>query len=377
MKIKLILLIPLFILMTGCWDYHELNKIAIVTGISIDKDGDTLEVSILISNAKKSSSINSDESSTITYVGYGNNMTDAFKNIASICPKKLYLGHLSAVIISDELAYDGVNIVTDYLLRESEIVKSFYLILSKDSSAKDVLNSLSPLEAFPTQTIYKKITTSSEAQGFSLAVSFNDFISNMIKIGKNAILPSVTIVKDDENKVLKIDKIGIFKNDKLIGYASEKASRGISILENSVNQLSTTVSCDNGNLSFNVNSLKSTKKVKDDNLIINISGASYLKEVNCKLDLNDINVIKKIESSIEKDLKDAILKAIEETKDYQSDIFGFGNMLYKSNNNYFKRIKNRWNNEIYPNLNTKVDVDIKLISNGSIKKTIEEVIDER
>ena len=39
-KIKfIILLLPIFLL-TGCWNYNELNNLALITGISIDKEND-------------------------------------------------------------------------------------------------------------------------------------------------------------------------------------------------------------------------------------------------------------------------------------------------------------------------------------------------
>ena len=48
---KKLLIIPLILLLTGCWNYYELNNLAICTGIAIDKIEDKYEVTYLISNA--------------------------------------------------------------------------------------------------------------------------------------------------------------------------------------------------------------------------------------------------------------------------------------------------------------------------------------
>ena len=50
---KKILLIPIILLLTGCWNYNELNNLAICTGIAIDKNENNYEITFLVSNAKK------------------------------------------------------------------------------------------------------------------------------------------------------------------------------------------------------------------------------------------------------------------------------------------------------------------------------------
>ncbi len=386
MKHKIIIIILMLFLVTGCWDYNELNKLAIVTGMAIDKEDDQLKVSILISNSKKNESINNEEADTVIYTGKGDSLPEALKEISLTSPKKLYLGHLSVIIVSDVLAKEGLSNISDYLLREPETIKSFYMILSKDTKAHDILSILSPLEDFPSQTIYKNITTSSDSTGLSLAVPYTDFIIDMLATGKNSILPSIVAnknISDDDKDIksssLKISNIGVFKNDKLVGYLSNKASRGVSILKKSVNQMSLEVSCNGGKVVTNIKSLNSKLKIKKDkkNIDINVTGTAYLKNASCNLDLNDTNNINKLERKIEDSLKMMILNSISETKKLKSDVLGYGELMYKYNYEYFNKVKNSWDDKIYPTINSNVNVNIKLISNGSIDKTIKEVISEK
>ena len=70
-------------------------------------------------------------------------------------------------------------------------------------------------------------------------------------------------------------------------------------------------------------------------------------------------------------------QAIEKAKDLKTDIFGFGNSIYKAHPKYFNEIKDRWNTELFPNYRTNVSANIKLISKGSTEETIKEAIDEK
>ena len=65
---KIFLLFIFFILLSGCYDYKELNDYSIVTGIAIDKKDNMYEVSVLISNSSKSSTeTDSKESNVVVY----------------------------------------------------------------------------------------------------------------------------------------------------------------------------------------------------------------------------------------------------------------------------------------------------------------------
>ena len=50
---KILLVISLCFILTGCGNYAELDKLAIVTGVAIDKDGDDYEISYLVANSPK------------------------------------------------------------------------------------------------------------------------------------------------------------------------------------------------------------------------------------------------------------------------------------------------------------------------------------
>ena len=82
MKIKLLLPFLFLFILTGCWNYRELNDLAIATGIAIDESEDGYEVSVLIANAKKAQvSTKEGESQTSGYSEKGKTITEALRNI--------------------------------------------------------------------------------------------------------------------------------------------------------------------------------------------------------------------------------------------------------------------------------------------------------
>ena len=80
-KVKMIVtLFFLAFITTGCWNYHELNDLAITTGIAIDFKNNKYIVSYMIANAKKSQGeSNKQEASSVVYSGEGDSISSAYE----------------------------------------------------------------------------------------------------------------------------------------------------------------------------------------------------------------------------------------------------------------------------------------------------------
>ena len=79
---KIILLIPLLCLLTGCYNYRELNDLAIISGVSVSKDKNTYKITTEVVNPKKEQDTSSGkEPDYVIYEGSGSSMQEAFRNI--------------------------------------------------------------------------------------------------------------------------------------------------------------------------------------------------------------------------------------------------------------------------------------------------------
>ena len=381
---KKILIIILSLILTGCWNYRELNEYAIATGLAIDIKDNEYEVSLLFANGKK----NKNEENQINVLsGTGNTIYEAINNIGLSTPKEIYISHLSVVIISDEVAKKGVKPILDYLLREPQSNENFYIILSKESNAKNVLSIIAPQSDFPSQNITSSIKINEELQGRITDSSFNIFVSKILEKGNNPIANSIIIIGDDEkgtkkmeqentkvSAYTKLDKIGIFKDDKLIEWANIDESIGINMLLGNINSLYITLPCDNNKTIVKINNYKINNKVYKDKININIKSSGIVNEVGCKINLNNEKELNKIENEVKNEMRNKINDAIKIAKKLETDIFGYGNMIYKKYPNYYNKIKN-WNLE-FKNLNINTNIDFRIDNKGSAEQSIGELANE-
>lgn len=384
MKIKIFIILCLSFLLTGCWNYSELNELSIVTGFAIDKVGQKYNVSLLIANSQKTESTTKEgEAKTTVYSGKGNTISDAIKQIELKNPKKLYIGHVTVLIVSKQIAKEGIANVGDFLIRNPESRKKFYFLISRDK-AENVLTVLSPLESFPSQNIASMVKSSNEVIALANSTLYNMFIETLLKPGINPVAETIEVQGNaDEGKTsknlesskpntnLKLNTLGIFKKDKLTYIANEKESQGITIINNNSQFIDVTFKCNRGEMTVNITNTKAKIKMINNRLFnILVKGTSEIKETTCNINLTKNSSINIIQRKSNQELKSILISSIKKMQKIKSDVFGFGNIIYKENYNQWKKINN-WDDE-FSKIKVNIKTNITITKRGSSQQSLKE-----
>lgn len=377
---KKLLIIPLILLLSGCYNYRELNELAITTGIAIDKE-ENYKVTIMIANSKKEGSDGSISPQATVYEGKGDTIYEAFKDTSLALSKQIYLSHIDVLVLSEEIAKNNLNDIIDFLFRYPQTRNNFQLVLAKDKKAGDILKITTPLETFPSQNLAKNLEITDKLQGFTYTVDFTEFVKTLTTEGVNPVLPSVTIIGDvesgnkneniEENEpqtYLKLDMLGIFKDNKFVTYADGDESKGINIINNKVYILGVIIDYNDKKVVTEITEMKTDFEVKDNKVIINIKTNGSIQEIDSNVNLDDNKVIDEIKNKDIEKIKEYVNKAIDLAQKNKTDIFGFGNYVYK---NDYKNYNENWDELIFPNLDVEINVELKLQAKGSINNVIE------
>lgn len=392
-KIKIFLFLVAALLLTGCGNYRELNDLAITTGIAFDIKDDQYIVSYMIANSNKVETNSKDSETKITvYEGKGNTISSAYMDLNSKNPKIPYIGHLEVVIISEDLAKKGMFEALDFLMRNPESRKEFYIVLSKNVEAGTLLKTLAPLESFPSQNIAGIIKSNKDNQSTIVMQKYSDVITNMIDEGVEPIINGIeldgnkeegqmqeSLEKATPSATIKIDTIGIFKKDKLLGWSTHDETVGINIINNSTGFVLLETKCDDKYMTSTLKDIKTKPIITFENNIpkikLKIKADGAILEMQCKRNLEETKVMKELEKDFSERLKQIINETLNTTqKEYKSDIFGFGNYIYKNNLKKWNVINDKWDEEIFPNITIDVAVDINLSNKGSLEQSLKEVV---
>ena len=380
----LIIIIPLLFLLTGCYDYKELNSISILSATEINKIDDEFIVSAQAVNPQAPDKTSNAQAPFIIYTGRGKTIQEAYRSIANESSKFLYLNHIQILIINEKIAKESLDEIVDYFMRSSAIRTEFYILIGRDDNILDIIT---PINDISSASIKESIENNLKYLGTTSNITFNELVSIMLDKNSEIVLPSIKLINDskegenientEETKVntkYELSNLAIFKDDKLIGYLDEEQSKTYNILQNKINNTILTYECDKDKyMSVEIIDSKSSMDVSNKKANIEVKLSGNLNEYNCSKSLDNKKTIEKIEKEFEQKLTENITKNINEVRtEYNSDIFGFLNNIYKKDYKTYKTIKNNWYNSNYQHLELSVNVDLTVIAKGKVMEAINE-----
>ena len=306
------------LLLSGCSDYKELNNLAIVNTIGIDKKDNNYKLCIEVLNTDKENGKNK------IYYSTGKTINEAINKVNNKSPKIIYGGHLDKIIVSKDILNDKKIDLIDSFFRLTEVKDEFDFFVTKDNDACDIVKSLSKL---PNNSSSRLQKNSKENRSTSSYTNIDVFISNYLKTGIDPVI-SVLNIKDNE---VYIDNIAITKNGKVIKYLDTKESIGYNLIRNEIDKISIPISYKDKYSTIKINkSTTKNKVIKKNNkyiIEINISIEAYLTEYNFDLDLTKNSTITKLEKISKKEIDKYITSAIK--LDDGSNYLGFKRMIYE------------------------------------------------
>ena len=380
MKKFVLIIITLFILLisSGCYNYKEINDMAIVSSIGIDKDNknDKYIISAQIMNSKESE--DSEDSQITVYTKEGDTVHEALRNITLKSPRKLYGNHLSKIVLSEEVAKEGIDNILDIFNRITEVRNEFIITIVKEDKASDVLKVLTTTESIPAEYVKLSLKIADKTSGLTYATKLDEFISLYLKKGIDPVVPVLKIDKKEKkgttinnitttNPISKIviEDLAVTNKGKLETYLKNEEVIGYNFLRNQIQKMIIPVKCDDENNYASIlilkNKTKSNTAKKDNKYIINfnINSEAIITEYNCKKDLTDEKVIKKLEKDTEKKIKRYIKKSLNKQKETKGKFLGLERIIYLDYPKY--------KNEDY---SVKYNAKVNLVRKGEIRNSV-------
>lgn len=361
-----IISISMFIL-SGCWNYREINDVNIINGAAVDsfeeKDEYVLSVEIIKPLGGQDFKLGADIISE-----KGKSIFDAVRTMIIHSGKRGYWPHAKVFIISEDIAKKGVVEVLDFINRDAEVRSDIWLLISQEKTAKQILDCKTKLHSTISAHLEDKLKNKDSVSKFE-TIELHQFLKDLASEGISCTVPAVHITKEDE-QVPDIYGMGVFKKDKLIGYIDGMETMSMMLIKDQLKSGEFVVrNVDNTSTDCTLEIFKAKTKVKPV-----IKNGDIVMKIDSKLDVGIAEIVgtadlisepgrDKLKAQAEETVKKRVLKTIKRVqKDYDSDIFGFGNVIYRKMPNEWKKIKSDWD-KIFAHL--KIDINVEINIKGS------------
>ncbi len=375
MKWRILLILILLIFTGGIANYKELNELAIVSSIGIDKTDDgTYKVSVQVMNSKKNGSgteAASSQSQITVYTNEDKTIQGALRSVINESPKKLHLAHLKLVILSEEVARDGLEEPLDFFMRNTDVNYEIVLLIAKEGSSPfDIISTLTPVEMNPSTNIFDSLEATFRYEGTATQNTLYKTVDKIMKEYDSNLISSVELIGNkEEGKSLEniedsvsetkviISNAAYFKDGKLMGYITKDETKVYNMISNDLKNAIIQTKIDDIDLAFQIleSKAKTDVSMEDGSFKVKLAVdiTANLTEVKGKYNIKNEDDLKKLEDALEKEIKAMVVSYLNNLKEeYKVDISGFGDMFYKKYGNKFK--------EKSQNYLSKIDFSIKV-----------------
>lgn len=375
----LIMVVVICMSITACWDNRELNELAIVMGLALDKNDDgNLNVTAQVArcNSEQSGAGGSSMGEYSNLVYEDSDLFEIIRKMTTISNRQLYNSHTQVVLFGSDAAKDGIRDYIDYLVRDNEFRYTMWVAVS-EGKASEVFDATTYYDDMPA-TELSQLIDMQELNSLNVRVTLLEYIKSMAEESSAVLLPLVKVEetnnskgsdgseKESATKGIKLSGAAVIKKDCMVGTIDSEAVRGYLWVRDEEEASVIVTEGENG---ANIEVLDSKG---DFDVTIQDNGKLAVKvkaEATCTVGMvksgheKNENELMKI---LEKECSDVIVKEIEkafaESKRLDSDFIGIANQLNQVNHKEWTTYKNTENGRNYLQnieLTTEVKVNIK------------------
>ncbi|MCM3726518.1 Ger(x)C family spore germination protein [Neobacillus cucumis] len=382
MKVKgailTVLLVVMVALLSGCWNQRELNKIAIVMAMGVDKveQTDNYRVSFQVVNpgavASGLTGGGAGEMPVTVFTSTGRTLLEAIRKSSQRVPRELFFSHMQLLVIGEDLAKSGVTELFDYFDRGHEVRLTTKVIVTRGTKAESILKILTPIEKIPANGLAGEMDMSEKLWSENINNTIDDVIKTFVTEGKNPIISGAAIIGNTKEGYKKTEQsspptlmetrgVAIFKDGKLSRWVDGHAARGILLVQNKVKS-TLVVLKPTGNKEVDIEILRSLTDVSTEIkagiplIHIRIRQEGRLGGITYPLDLSKSKELVKLQKEWSKVTNKEVKEAVKVAQSAKSDIFGIGEGMKRSNPKEWEGLKKEWN-ETFAKAKVYVTVD--------------------
>jgi spore germination protein KC len=368
--------------LTGCWDIVEVNQLAIINMIGIDRNPDTGNLIVYYQAINPTGIIaqqRSDGKAPVYTFKFEKSSPAAFEEAAAgIMPRKLFPDHFQAIVVSRRLAEEGLLDIFNYNENKNNRRSNVDVFIT-NSPISEVMNTYVPMEKLPGRSIRSTLEMQPKFTGrASQDAQLRDVLEHLespeltvvplIRVDKRN-TPNVNRLEDIRGNIGNLMLVGgaLFRKDRMIGELDTERVKLFLTLKGESRNIYKELKIDGHNLSIRAENIRVKRKLtlKDGtpNLKLTIRSDLALLMQNMGLDLN-VETMNRINQKFEQQLTDEIVRLMEEGKSKGWDLLGVAGDIQRKRGSEWKDAKR--DEEIWRHTKLGIEVVCKVRTLGTM-----------
>jgi len=367
------------IFLGGCWDRLEVEHRAFVMAIAVDRaeekpggaatDPPRLRLAFQIANPSKLAGGGQEAS------GKGGGTEPAFWNLATVASgvflgarevctrldRVPYFEHLQLVLVGEELAREGLEPVLDFFRRNSEMHGRVEVAIAAGEAGK-VLEVAPRLQPLPALYLADVLRTGQRRTGHQVAAQDLIHVFSRLASGASMVLPRIEAAE----KEVKVAAGAVLRQGRLVGWLGETEAEGFRWLQGEPRgiivgaRLPGTGAVD----AFEVWHARTriVPQVTGGRLSVRvvIQAEGGISEHAGTGSVAQAAHLAVAEEEVGRTIARRVQAALRELKRLRADAAGFGQEIERHHPLMWERLKQRWEEEIFPTVPVQVEAQVRI-----------------
>lgn len=362
------LLILISVLLTGCFNYRDINKVTFATSMIFDID-DLNTIQLYVESIKpfRSTNDSSDKGRRIIYRGQGKTVLEAIRDINMASSNNINFSQNRAYVFTEKAAKYGLNTFLDLInnSQEFQIKPTLYVYYG---NVQELLEVTSNDEEY-LGTYLSEMTQRNSYNPTVMESNINSYLNNSLIGSKTNILTSIEVRKDALDKKIELAGASIIRDNRLIDKLNIEETFAYNLLMGNLS--AGTLEVPNPQEKDTYITLEITQANNECELIKSGDSYQFKKLISIKTTLGesqgrlivDEKSLDEIRFRKEDDIKEYLMRLYTKFKEESLDIFGIQRE---------KEIKLPFENidKIIEKTNLDLDINIVIDGRGTIKNTL-------
>ena len=355
---KKIILIILLLTLSGCYDYKEINDLAIITAIGVDYKDEEYKITLEILNDQNDK--DSGKIKAYTKTGSDKSLAKALEKAADLLSDQANYTHVKLLILSDTITDGKFQNIIDFFMRSTYFRENFYVISSMDTEPEKILEKNTDENPVASTAIINLLESQDYSSNSGVLKTFDQIVEETLAFGKDTCFSNITL--DDEQ--FRVDGLSIFDKYEYKDTISNEFATIYNILTNDFYRPIYSKTYDD--LYFSIAITEGKVKTSLDAKTIKLTGDLMGKIMDNEPNfiIRDLDVLKDLNSDFKKLINEKFTDFIGVLQENKSDILFFGESYYQKTR---EKSENFW-------IHLDIDSDVGFYINK--KGLIYEVQDE-
>lgn len=369
--LRILIVLLLCLLLSGCWDYIEIEDLEFVFGLGVDQVEP--EYVVVLEMVKTSGGGQQPQVEAKVLATRGQSVSSAASALSNPAGLRAFWPHAYVFLISEQVAKDGILPAVEHIIRSRHVRSTIWVFVTKECTAEEVFKSKPPVANSVSEHLNAIVLMQESIAGF-IPLQVWELNKAFTAEGIAAVLPTVKLVHEQGDLVPIVEGTAVFKGDRMVGWLDGQESDLLCLLKGINQRAYYVIHTKVGEEGFypityelvgNQIKIEPVAKGGKTSISISLTMQFGIEEVGAApISFRDEQMVHSVEDQLATAFTRRLRDFLQKThREYNVDVIGLGQLIKRKQPQVWRSLRENWQDHL-KDLQVDLDVQCRVVVSG-------------